>query len=59
MELGRWYGVDFQYDKSLENIQFYFNVSRSKPLEDVLKMLADNESIVITKRKSVIEITHK
>lgn len=58
MELGRWYGVDFQYDKSLENIQFYFNVSRSQPLDHVLKMLAQHEHITIKKNKQIIKITH-
>lgn len=59
MELGRWYGVDFQYDKSLENMQFYFNVSRSKSLDHVLKMLAKHENIKISKNNQCIKITRK
>lgn len=58
-EIGRWYNVEVVYDKSLEHMKFYVNVSRKQPLSDILTILKANPSIVVKQTDERIYITRQ
>lgn len=58
-EISRWYNVEIIYDKSLEHMKFYVNVSRKQPLAEMLQILRVNQQIIIKQTNDRVYITRR
>lgn len=58
-EISRWYNTEIVYDRTLEDLKFYVNISKDKSLNEVLDILRQHNEIKIRLTKDKVTITRQ